>query len=70
VQLAEVVFGVFAQLGIRGERAQHALRILRSFVRGFVLHEMGASFLEPLEHDQSYELGIRIFIEGLGVLRD
>lgn len=69
-QLAEVIFGVFAQLGIRGEKAHHALRILRSFVRGFVLHEMGASFLDPLEHDQSYELGIRVFIEGLGVLRD
>jgi hypothetical protein len=69
-QLAEVIFGVFAQLGIRGEQAQHALRILRSFVRGFVLHEMGASFLDPLEHDQSYEIGIRIFIAGLGALRD
>jgi hypothetical protein len=69
-QLGEVIFGVFAQLGIRGERAHHAMRILRSFVRGFVLHEMGASFLDPLDHDQSYELGIRVFIEGLGVLRD
>jgi hypothetical protein len=39
-------------------------------VRGFVLHEIGASFLEPLEHDKSYELGIRVFIEGLQVLRN
>ena len=30
---------------------------------------MGASFLEPLEHDVSYELGIDMFIEGLPVLR-
>jgi hypothetical protein len=69
MQLAALVFSVFAQLGIRGEAAFHALRILRSFVRGFVLHEMGASFLEPLEHDDSYELGIEMFIEGLAVLR-
>jgi hypothetical protein len=69
-ELAKVLFGIFAQLGVRGEQAQHALRILRSFVRGFVLHEMGASFLEPLEHDRSYDLGIRLFIQGLNALRN
>jgi hypothetical protein len=69
MELATVMFAIFAQLGISGERAQHALRIVRSFVRGFVLHEMGTSFLEPLEHDQSYTLGIEVLIEGLGVLR-
>lgn len=69
MQLAGVIFGILAQLGISGEPAQHGLRILRSFVRGFVIHEMGASFLDPLEHDQSYAVGIDIFIEGLSVLR-
>jgi hypothetical protein len=70
MELAAVVFAVFSQLGIKGENAMHALRTLRSFVRGFVLHEMGASFLEPLEHDQSYAIGIEVFIEGLCVLRN
>jgi Tetracyclin repressor-like, C-terminal domain len=70
MELGKVLFAIFAQLGIRGEQAQHALRILRSFVRGFVLHEMGASFLEPLEHDQTYEFGIKLFIEGLDALRN
>ena len=70
MELAAVIFGVFSQLGISGEQAQHALRILRSFVRGFVMHEMAASFLDPFEHDQSYEIGISVFIEGLGVLRN
>jgi hypothetical protein len=70
MELAKIVFAILAQLGVRDDQAQHALRILRSFVRGFVLHEMGASFLEPLEHDQSYEFGIRLFIEGLGVFRN
>jgi len=70
MELAMVLFGIFAQLGISGENAQHALRIARSFVRGFVLHEMGASFLEPLEHDQSYAAGVEVFIAGLGVLRN
>jgi Tetracyclin repressor-like, C-terminal domain len=70
MELVEVILAIFAQLGVRGEQAQHALRIMRSFVRGFVVHEMGASFLDPLEYDQSYELGIRLFIEGLSVLRN
>ncbi len=70
MQLAGVVLSVLAQVGIRDEQALHALRIIRSFVRGFVLHEVGASFLEPLEHDQTYELGVRVFIEGLQVLRN
>ena len=69
-ELGKVMFAIFTQLGVTGEQALHALRILRSFVRGFVLHEMGASFLEPLEHDQSYEIGIRLFTEGLSVLRN
>jgi hypothetical protein len=69
MRLGAVVLSVLAQLGVTGERAYHALRILRSFVRGFVLHEMGASFLEPLEHEQTYEIGIKVFIEGLQVLR-
>ena len=69
MQLGGVVFSVLAQVGIKDEQAMHALRILRSFVRGFVLHEVGASFLEPLEHDQTYELGVKVFIEGLQVLK-
>ena len=69
MQLGGVVFSVLAQVGIKDEQAMQALRILRSFVRGFVLHEVGASFLEPLEHDQTYELGVRVFIEGLQVLK-
>jgi hypothetical protein len=69
MELGSVVLGVFGQLGVRGEQAQHALRILRSIVRGFVLHEMASSFLEPLGHDQSYELTIKVFTEGLSVLR-
>jgi hypothetical protein len=70
MELTMVIFAILSQLGIRGEPAQHALRILRSFVRGFVLHEMGASFLDPLEHDQSYAIGIDIFIAGLSTLRE
>jgi hypothetical protein len=64
-ELSQTVFRVFADIGLEGEPAQHALRVLRSFVRGYVLNEMAASFLEPLEYQESYELGIEMFILGL-----
>ena len=69
MELGAVVLGVFGQLGVRGDEAHHALRILRAIIRGFVLHEMASSFLEPLSHDQSYEATIRVFTEGLSALR-
>ncbi|MEA2820360.1 MAG: hypothetical protein QOJ86_2364 [Bradyrhizobium sp.] len=64
-ELSQTVFCVFADIGLVGEAAQHALRVLRSFVRGYVLNEMAASFLEPLDYQESFELGIEMFILGL-----
>jgi hypothetical protein len=67
-KLAQTVSRVFAELGFEGERAHHALRILRSLIRGFVIHEMSASYLESLEYERSYELAIDVFIRGLPAL--
>jgi hypothetical protein len=67
-KLARTVFRVFFELGFEGEQAQHALRILRSLIRGFVIHEMAASYLESLEYERSYELAIDVFIRGLPAL--
>jgi hypothetical protein len=67
-ELSQTVFCVFADIGLEGEAAQHALRVLRSFVRGYVLNEMAASFLEPLDYQESFELGIEMFILGLPAL--
>jgi hypothetical protein len=67
-ELSQTVFCVFADVGLEGEAAQHALRVLRSFVRGYVLNEMAASFLEPLDYQQSFELGIEMFILGFPAL--
>lgn len=44
LDVSEIVFRVFAEVDLDGEPAQHALRMLRSLVRGFVLNEMAASF--------------------------
>jgi hypothetical protein len=67
-KLTQTVLRVFAGLGFEGEQAQHALRILRGLIRGFVIHEMAASYLESLEYERSYELAIDVFIRGLPAL--
>jgi Tetracyclin repressor-like, C-terminal domain len=67
-KLAQTVSRVFAQCGLEGEQALHGLRILRSLTRGFVIHEMAASYLESLEYGRSYEIAIDMFILGLPAL--
>jgi Tetracyclin repressor-like, C-terminal domain len=63
--VSQIVFGVFAEIGLVGEPAQHALRVLRSLIRGFVISQMAASFVEPLDHGASFQLAIDAFILGL-----
>jgi Tetracyclin repressor-like, C-terminal domain len=64
-ELMETAYRVLAQVELVGEPAQQALRMLRSLVRGFVLNEMAASFLEPLDYTGSFELAIDAFVLGL-----
>jgi len=65
LELTKIVFGVFAEVGLDGEPAQQVLRMLRSLVRGFVLNEMAASFLEPLDYGESFKLAMDSFMLGL-----
>jgi Tetracyclin repressor-like, C-terminal domain len=65
LEVAQIAFGVFSEVGLNGEPAQQALRMLRSLVRGFVLNEMAATFLEPLDYDGSFTLAIDAFVMGL-----
>jgi hypothetical protein len=64
-ELSETAYRVLAQVELEGEAAQHALRMLRSVIRGFVLNEMAGSFLEPLDYTKSFELAIDVFVMGL-----
>jgi Tetracyclin repressor-like, C-terminal domain len=63
--VSQVVLRVFAEVGLDGEPAQHALRMLRSLIRGFVLNEMAASFLDPLDYEASFKLAIDAFVMGM-----
>ena len=67
-ELMGTALRVLAQVGLEGEPAQQALRMLRSLVRGFVLSEMAASFLELLDYRASFELAMDVFVLGLPAL--
>ncbi|MGY4435211.1 hypothetical protein ACVWWO_007688 [Bradyrhizobium sp. F1.13.1] len=59
---------ILSECGLRGTAADDALRILRSLVRGFVLHEVMDSFFDTPSYDGCYESAIEMFIAGLPIL--
>jgi hypothetical protein len=50
---------------LRDKELDVAFGILRSLVRGFVLHEAMDSVVDPSSYDESYESAINVFIAGL-----
>jgi hypothetical protein len=68
-ELGRYVLGILGGVGLTGGLAIHALRILRALVRGFVLHEMALSFLEPLDYDETYGIAVDVYIRGLSALQ-
>jgi hypothetical protein len=54
-QMREFMLGLFAECGLHGSAAERALQILRSLVRGFVLHKVMASFIDTASYDESYD---------------
>ena len=67
--LGATALGVFSRAGLNGEAGVTALRILRALVRGFVLHEMAASFADGVDYDETYGLALKVFIRGLDAIR-
>lgn len=69
-QLVQTVLRVFSEAGVTDEAAKHAIRILKSLVRGFVLGEMSAPVARPIEYQKSYVFAVDMFVSGLGALRE
>jgi hypothetical protein len=69
-QLGRFALRIFEGVGLDATSSLTALRILRALVRGFVLHEMAASFLEEANYDEIYASAIEVFIRGLNALRE
>ncbi len=67
--LGGLALRVFGSAELNSEQAMNALPILRALVRGFVIHEMAASFLETVDYDKLYSVAVDVFIRGLGALR-
>jgi hypothetical protein len=67
--LGAVALRVFESAALNREQAISALQILRALVRGFVLHEMAASFLDTVDYDKTYGVAVDVFICGLDALR-
>ena len=67
--LTRLVLGVFADLGVTGRTAGHALRALRALVRGFVIHEMTCASLQPSDHDDAWHFAVDLYMRGLIALR-
>lgn len=69
-QLAQTVLRIFAEAGVTDEAAKHAIRILKSLVRGFVLGEMSAPVARPIDYQKSYVFAVEMFVRGLNELQD
>jgi hypothetical protein len=67
-QLRDFMMTIFAECGLGGAAAETALHILRSLVRGFVLHEIMNSFLCTHSYEDSFEAAIQVFSAGLPAL--
>lgn len=67
--LGRLCIEAFQSAGLGHDRAIEALQILRALVRGFVLHEMAASFLDDVDYDKSYSVAVAVFVRGLDELR-
>jgi hypothetical protein len=59
---------VLAECGLVGEAAENALDMLRSLVRGYVLHEVMHTFIGVHSYDASFDSAVRVFIGGLPAL--
>lgn len=59
---------IFEDCGLVGDAAEKALDMLRSLIRGYVLHELMHTFVDVNSYDESFESAVRVFVAGLWAL--
>jgi hypothetical protein len=64
-KIQDFMTGLFAECGVPARDADDASRMLKSLVRGFVLHQIMGSFSHVYSYEQSYEKAIDVFIAGV-----
>jgi AcrR family transcriptional regulator len=67
-EVVEIVLAVLRGHGLGGERALHAVRVLRSALHGFVSLEEGGGFALDLDANESFELLVATVEQGLRAL--
>lgn len=68
-RLQNFIASLFAEYGLNSRAANQASYILQSLVRGFVVHQLMNSFYIATSYDDSYEVAIDMFIEGLQTIK-
>lgn len=64
-ELCDLIKSVLAECGVHGQHAEDALHMLRSFVRGFAVHQIIGSFLHVPSYDESFERVVEIYVAGV-----
>jgi hypothetical protein len=59
---------IFEDCGLARDAGEKALDMLRSLVRGYVLHEIMHTFVDVVSYDESFDTAVRVFVTGLSAL--
>ena len=68
-RLAALLIDVFGQIGLKGEDAMRAARLLRSAVHGYATLELNAAWQTPLDDDATFDWLLDVIIAGLPTAR-
>jgi hypothetical protein len=66
--LCDFMKDLFAECGLHGSDAELVLCVLRSLVRGFVVHECMSSFMATFPYDTAPDRAVEIFLIGVSTL--
>ncbi len=64
-RLAEHLRDVFAQIGVHGDDAARAGRLLRSAVHGYATLELASAWQMPLDDDSAFDWLLDVILKGL-----
>ncbi len=64
-RLAEHLRDVFGQIGLHGDDAARAARLLRSAVHGYATFELKSAWQMPLDDDATFDWLLKVIITGL-----
>jgi len=66
--LHALMLDILAECGLLDEAAEHALNMIRSLVRGYVLNEMMHTLIGVDSYEDSFESAVRVLVAELPVL--